>query len=77
MLALEERGGDRFKVDPAHTSQTCSACACIDKPSRKSQARFVCVDCGHEEHADTNAAVNIQRRWNAPLLRVEDGREAA
>jgi putative transposase len=74
---LEERGGDLVSVDPAYTSQTCSACGCIDKRSRESQARFVCIDCGHQEHADTNAAINIKRRANGPLLRGEDSREAA
>jgi putative transposase len=67
---IEERGGTLTKVDPRYTSQTCSACGCIDRRSRESQARFVCVHCGHETHADTNAAVEILRR-NAASMRVE------
>ena len=59
---LAERGGQVFFVDPAYTSQTCSACGCINRESRKSQASFLCVDCGHEAHADVNAAINILRR---------------
>ncbi|MEO1169642.1 MAG: transposase [Pseudomonadota bacterium] len=64
MLAykLEERGGALIKINPAYTSQTCSACGTIDKRSRESQARFVCQHCGHAENADINAAKNILRQ---------------
>ncbi|WP_289015831.1 zinc ribbon domain-containing protein [uncultured Methylobacterium sp.] len=33
----------------------------------RSQARFTCIECGHCDHADVNAAINIRRRWNTPL----------
>jgi putative transposase len=49
-------------VDPRNTSRQCSACGHIDKASRKTQAKFVCVSCGHAAHADTNAARNIRDR---------------
>lgn len=64
MLAykLEERGGTLIKINPAYTSQTCSACGAIDKQSRESQARFACTSCGHEMNADHNAAINILRQ---------------
>jgi putative transposase len=52
-------GGMVVAVDPRHTSQRCSACLAVDRKSRMSQARFVCTACGHEMHADTNAAKNI------------------
>jgi putative transposase len=70
MLAykLEERGGMLIKVDPAFTSQTCSACGAIDARSRESQAAFECVACGHRAHADVNAATNILRRNTASKL---------
>ena len=67
---LAERGGRLLKVHPAYTSQTCSACGTVDARSRESQARFVCVECGHRDHADVNAAKNILRRSTA-LLDVE------
>lgn len=54
------------KVDPAHTSQTCSSCGTIDKRSRERQATFVCRHCGHRDNADRNAAVNILLRGNTP-----------
>lgn len=64
---LEERGGRLVKVPAAYSSQTCSACGVVDRESRKSQARFSCVHCGHEAHADTNAAVEILRRHTASM----------
>ena len=67
---LEKRGGMPTNVPAACTSQTCSVCGCIDRRSRESQARFVCVHCGHEAHADTNAAIEILRR-NAESMRME------
>lgn len=67
---LEERGGSLDKVNPAYTSQTCSACGTIDSASRESQASFACRSCGFAIHADTNAAINILRRSTAPM-RVE------
>jgi putative transposase len=67
---MEERGGRVVKIDPAFTSQTCSACGAVDARSRKSQAIFECVACGHRDHADVNAAKNILRR-NTALMRME------
>jgi putative transposase len=68
---MEERGGRVIKVDPAYTSQTCAACGAVDARSRKNQASFECVECGHRDHADTNAAKTIVRRWNTSHLRIE------
>jgi putative transposase len=68
---MEERGGRVVKTDPAFTSQTCSACGVVDARSRKSQAIFECVECGHRDNADSNAANNILRRWNTSHLRME------
>lgn len=62
LYKLKERGGTLLKVNPAYTSQTCSACGTIDKGSRESQARFACLHCGHEMNADHNAAINILRQ---------------
>ncbi|MFI6454947.1 RNA-guided endonuclease InsQ/TnpB family protein [Streptosporangium amethystogenes] len=49
-------------VDPAYTSQGCSACGHIDKKNRPDQATFSCTSCGFAEHADVNAARNIAAR---------------
>lgn len=69
---LEERGGHLCKVDPRHTSQTCSTCGAVDRESRESQASFHCRQCGFRAHADHNAAINILRRNTASML-VEQG----
>ena len=53
------KAGQIIEVNPAYTSQTCSACGVIDADSRRSQASFVCVACNHTQNADLNAARNI------------------
>ena len=50
-----------------HTSQTCHPCEHVDAKSRVSQSLFRCTACGHQEHADRNAARNIRRRGLAQL----------
>lgn len=56
-----EKGKYLGLVNPAYTSQTCSACGTIDKKSRLSQAEFVCTSCGTILNADQNASKNILR----------------
>jgi len=56
---LEHKAGERVqKVRPAYTSMTCNACGHCETRNRKSQA-FLCLACGHRDHADINAAKNI------------------
>jgi putative transposase len=50
-----------LKVDPRHTSQTCSACGFVDKASRDRE-KFICTECGHFDHADKQAARNIKQK---------------
>jgi putative transposase len=60
---LEKKAPGRVeKINPAFTSQQCSACGQVDPKSRESQARFVCTACGFASHADVNAARNIAAR---------------
>jgi transposase len=54
-------------IDPRFTSQECRVCGHIASASRESQAEFRCVSCGHEDHADTNAAKNILARGFAVM----------
>ena len=51
-----------FKVAPNYTSQECANCHHIHRGNRKSQARFLCVSCGHTDNADLNAAKVIKQR---------------
>ena len=46
-------------VDPRNTSRTCSQCGHCEKGNRRNQSEFRCRSCGHEAHADINAAENI------------------
>ena len=48
-----------IRVPAAHTPLTCSACGVVDADSRRTQASFKCVACGHAQNADLNAARNI------------------
>jgi hypothetical protein len=48
------------RVDPRHTSQTCSRCGYQARTNRRSQSTFHCPSCGYELNADLNAAYNIR-----------------
>jgi putative transposase len=57
---LQDKAPGRVeKINPAFTSQRCSACGQVDRRSRESQAVFRCTACGFAGHADVNAARNI------------------
>ena len=57
---LEDKAPGRVeKINPAFTSQRCSACGQVDRGSRESQAVFRCTACGFAGNADVNAAINI------------------
>ena len=57
---LEDKAPGRVeKVDPAFTSQRCSACGTVEAKARESQAVFACRSCGYAANADVNAARNI------------------
>lgn len=48
-------------VDPRYTSQECSACGHRSKLNRDGE-KFICEQCGHIDHADTQAARTIGKR---------------
>jgi putative transposase len=58
----KQAGVTFVQVDPAYTSQTCSACGWVDRHNRRSQSEFECGRCGFVGHADHNAAINIAAR---------------
>jgi IS605 OrfB family transposase len=55
-------------VDPRNTSRACSCCGHCEKKNRPSQSKFRCHACGHEAHADINAAENIRRAACKPAV---------
>jgi putative transposase len=52
-------GRELVRVPAAGTSQTCAACGHRHRENRVSRDHFSCVACGHEDHADANAAAVI------------------
>lgn len=62
---LTWKGGWLVPVPPQHTSQTCPSCSHVSADNRQTQARFACVMCGFEDHADLVGAINILRAGHA------------
>ena len=65
----QERGMAVVKIDPRHTSQTCSRCGYQARNNRRSQSLFHCRTCGYCLNADLNAAINIREKYLASLAR--------
>jgi putative transposase len=57
----ESAGRHVIAVDPRRTSQRCAECGHTAPGNRVTQAQFRCLACGHQAHADVNAARNILR----------------
>jgi putative transposase len=61
------QGGLLVLVPPQNTSRKCPECGHLSAENRKSQAKFVCVQCEFSAHADFVAAVNIREAGLASL----------
>ena len=57
-------GGQVVEVPAAYSSQECAECGHIAAENRPSRSEFLCRRCGHEAHADTNAARVQLKRYN-------------
>ena len=68
------RGGIVLEVDPRNTSISCRKCGHTSKDNRPTQALFLCVKCGHREHADTHASRKVLAR--ASQIPVETAGDA-
>jgi IS605 OrfB family transposase len=66
----QERGSVVEKIDPRHTSQTCSRCGYQARNNRRSQSLFLCRKCGYCLNADLNAAQNIREKHLSSHARV-------
>jgi putative transposase len=72
---LKDRHGISSSEVPApYTSQECSRCHYVDKKNRRTQARFECLWCGHQQHADLSGASIIGQRRAPPLGSVFPGK---
>lgn len=64
----ERYGKTLIQVDPAYTSQICSACGCINKRLGYDRYGWLkvrewkCPECGAVHDRDINAAVNIKEK---------------
>lgn len=56
-------------VHASYTSKMCPVCGCIEDENRPSQETFECIECGHKDNADVNAAINIRNRVDVTVLR--------
>lgn len=56
-------------VQASYTSKMCPICGCIEDENRPNQETFECVECGHKDNADFNAAKNIRDRVLVTVLR--------
>jgi putative transposase len=64
---LDWNGGILLAVPPHNTSNTCPCCRYISKDNRKTQATFLCTDCGYANNADVVGAINILERGHRLL----------
>lgn len=69
---LTWNGGTLIAVDPKNTSRTCPQCGHVAADNRRTQARFACMACGHEAHADTVGAINVLARGHRVAACGED-----
>lgn len=67
----EWKGGTLVEVNPKYTSQKCSVCGFTSPDNRKTQKNFVCLECGHTENADMNAAKNILAEGQSVTARAK------
>ena len=56
-------------VQASYTSKMCPVCGCIEDENRPNQETFECIECGHKDNADFNAAKNIRNRVLVTVLR--------
>ncbi len=57
-----QHGSVLIEVQARNTSLECAVCHYISPDNRPLRAIFQCVACGHADHADRNAGINIRER---------------
>jgi hypothetical protein len=61
--ATSKRGMAAHPVKASYSSQECHRCHYPDRANRPDQQTFKCIVCGHRNHADRNAALNLAQRF--------------
>lgn len=61
------------RVEPRNSSRECNRCHHVSKCNRPTQSTFRCQACGHQAHADNNAAANLRERGRAACKPAERG----
>ncbi len=61
--ATARRGMAAHTVKAAYSWQECHRCHYPDRANRPDQQTFHCMVCGHRDHADHNAALNLAQRF--------------
>lgn len=64
---LHERDKLLIKIPPHYSSQECCYCGHTEKANRKTRDAFSCLSCGHQQHADINAAQVLKKRFLSDL----------
>jgi putative transposase len=66
MITYKAEGAGRcvIAIEARNTSRTCARCGHVSAGNRH-DAQFRCQACGHQDHADINAAINILRAGRA------------
>lgn len=59
----EENGVSLRRVPAYYNSTKCPICGHCEKANRASQSEFICLECGHTEHADKIGAINSFARF--------------
>ncbi len=65
----EELGKTTIKIDPRHTSQTCSECSYVERYNRNGNS-FKCRKCNFQLNADLNASRNIANLGISQISRL-------
>jgi|SRR5271156_585316 len=74
---MQWRGGLHVLVPERNTSRTCLCCGHVSAENRKTQAEFICVECGFAANADFVGAVNIREAGLALLACSQPSREVS
>jgi len=56
-------------INPSFTSRECSKCQHTSKDNRDAE-KFICVECGHIDHADTQASRTVLSRANLQFVSI-------